>query len=259
MKRWSYKHPAQTMHQLIFLIQSFLPLSSHVLCLGACHKRWWFIGNKASTLPHSWTQCLKLKGLSTYRYSQGQHEDPSHLRTNDLGLAVYGRCCRTSVGCCCGMEGTSDQRHICGVYLGSGLTDVRAIRGNWGNSVGYTQIAEVRKVGKIMKRGGKPGEEIFSSFLSCWVSGDCRILKGCPGSWEIKTPDREPPGESKSKQKPLLMKSEICQVLNFTKPTQRTVLRLSNKCTVNVKTRQKRKKTLWSFAQKMCHFARRLV
>lgn len=62
----------------------------------------------------------------------------------------------------------------------------------------HPQIAEVRKAGKIIKQGGKPGEQRLSSFLICWVSGGSRTLKRHPGIWEVKAPNWEYPGETKS-------------------------------------------------------------
>lgn len=45
----------------------------------------------------------------------------------------------------------------------------------------YIQIAEINKVGIIMMRSGKLGEEILSSFLICEVLGGGRTLKRYPG------------------------------------------------------------------------------
>lgn len=65
------------------------------------------------------------------------------------------------------MEGRSNQ----------GQTEVYALEGRinrWeGNKRkprqfwGYTQIAEMKKAGKSIKQGGKPGKERLSSFLIC--------------------------------------------------------------------------------------------
>lgn len=220
---------------------------SPVLCLGAV-KDEDLHETKPVPFPipvYSPECCAQQIDFSIYWYSHGHHKESRPCGNKWFRTGCVWRLLENVSGLL-PWQWRKHQIKGCHVHWGGAVNRSEGNKQQLRRFWSYTQMV----VGKLVNWSGKPGKEVLSSFLIDCVLGGNRILIRYPGLENHTFKQRASRWEQiQETSRPLPMRSEVCQVLNFTYSTWSTLFRPSisrnnSKC-------EDKTKTLWTFGEEM--------